>query len=118
MTTATPTPITPGAVVTARPWRSGSELDPQRGVVFAEQWLATDEYAIVWFPRLGTPEIGTSVMPILQVKISGVRPLAGEAPSFIRATYRTVRRVNARGEWRSEWKAAGFAIEQIARVAR
>jgi hypothetical protein len=64
-----------GTVVTARPWVSGSELDPQRGLVCRLAPSGNDEYTVVWFPHLGAPESGPTVMVIRTEKIHDAAPL-------------------------------------------
>jgi Family of unknown function (DUF6409) len=60
-----------GDWVEAPPWKGGRELKPQKGLVISTHWHGPEsEYAIVWFPRMGEPAIGHTVMPILRIKIS------------------------------------------------
>jgi hypothetical protein len=64
-----------GTLVTAQPWVSGWEIAPQRGLVARLSPWGTDENTAVWFPVLGTPEYGPTVMPILTTKIRDAAPL-------------------------------------------
>ncbi len=64
-----------GTLITAQPWVAGSELEPQRGLVARLSPWGNDEYSAVWFPRLGAPEYGPTVMPIRTDKIRGTAPL-------------------------------------------
>jgi hypothetical protein len=64
-----------GTLVTARPWVSGSELAPERGLVARLSPWGNDEYTAVWFPRLGAPQYGPTVMPIRTDKIRDTAPL-------------------------------------------
>jgi hypothetical protein len=113
-TTAT---LAPGTVVDARPWVSGTELDPQRGIVLAP---FNAEYVLVWFPGMCDGEIvtGKSVQPILVVKarMSEPRPLADLPKAWVRQAYTLARAANRAGLW--TWFAAGAAIQTAARKTR
>ena len=105
--------LTAGTVVNARPWRAGSPLDVQRGIVMVPEHA--DNCALVWFPKMGDPRPGT-VQGIFLHEITDMRALDGEAPSWVVACYRACRRVNRNHLWRTEWRTAGFVIESAARA--
>jgi hypothetical protein len=105
--------ITAGSVVTARPWVAGSPLDVQRGIVMVPDH--TRNCALVWFPEMGDPRPGT-VQGIFLNEIEEVGTLEDAAPSWVVTSYRACKRTNGAGAWRTEWRAAGFAIESAARA--
>jgi hypothetical protein len=116
--TATLTAITAGSVITARPWRTGTELAPQRGIVLAETFGAQTEYAVVYFPGLGDPVVGVSVMPILRGKIEQLDEIVepyNVSARFISSAYTALRRARAAGVWAPQWNAGGVIIETVHR---
>lgn len=107
-----------GTVVLARPWRNGRELKGTRAIVFAETWLGNPEFVIAWFPSLGAPELGTTVMPILRHKITESEPMRKTAPSTLLRWYGDIRRVRRAGAWRSEWTSGAWSVENEVRARR
>jgi hypothetical protein len=115
--TATPTaqPIETGAVVAARPWVGGTECAQQRALIMRPTWWDDAEYALVWFPGLGDPAVGRTVMPIMTAKITDVRTLDDVPRSWVRNCYAACKRVNVAHAWRDEWRPFGFVLEAAAR---
>lgn len=116
MTTATI--LTVGSVVKARPWISGYEQDIQQAIVFTPTWGNESAHALLWFPELGDPMVGKTVMPIRHVDIvSGPTELAHQPKTFIANAYtatRRARRVEGRYNWRAEWNAAAAVVADVA----
>lgn len=89
MTTATI--LTAGSVVEARPWISGYEQDVQKAIVFTPTWGNESAHAVLWFPELGDPRVGKTVMPILHSTISSATELAHQSKAFIANAYTAIR---------------------------
>jgi len=118
MTTAI---LTAGTVVTARPWVKGTERKPQRAIVFTPTWGNESAHALLWFPELGDPAVGRTVMPIVHRDISGADAFNSMPKTFIAQAYtaiRRARRVGGRYGWRDDWAAAADVIETTARRTR
>ncbi|MGI5133208.1 DUF6409 family protein [Pseudonocardia sp. CA-107938] len=109
-----------GSVITARPWTSGRRhAAAQRRIV-----LRTDQLggaaAIVWFPTLGAPQVGTpapSVQAIYPAEIETVAILDDVPASWVIAAERTARLTRRTGGL-SIGAGAGFPLESAARRRR
>lgn len=102
--------IRPGLVVTARPWRSGIELNDQRAIVVVSTWSRNPLFALVWFPRLGRADLGPTVMAIRLDRITDARTYENEPRDWITETHLAADRAMAEGLWRPEWDLAAVAL--------
>lgn len=89
MTAAAPT-ATAGDIVTARPWVSGYETAPRKGIV-----LGTDgDYLVIWFRGLGSltrDESGHAVQAILKRKAQAAGSVAQLGDRAVIKLAKTVR---------------------------
>lgn len=97
------THIRPGVVVNSPPWQAGKEGGVQRAIVVSETWGTTGEYALVWFPELGSPAVGLTVMPILKWKMWTPRDLDDEPAVWVRKCQMAI---STSTESKPEWEAA------------
>lgn len=105
------THIRPGTVVNAPPWVSGSERKVQRAIVVSENWGSGGEYALVWFPELGSPAVGSTVMPILKWKMWTPRDLSDEPAVWVRKCQTAIyAATESRPEWEAAWNAVVRAL--------
>lgn len=104
--------VTPGTVITARPWAGGKPLpDPARGIVL-EHWGEDD--LLVWFPVRGGPdEPGRAVQPILAREVLTVATPDMCLPSWVE---RQVFRLIGAGTWNELPADARAALTRAADV--
>jgi hypothetical protein len=106
--------LTAGAVIAARPWMDGRELESQRAYVLTITPSSSDTmvnyggYVMAWFPYLGelsVKELGRAVQPTLAVKAT-VRGEVADLPLATIAELARRARLSGVGEDLEPFRAA------------
>lgn len=110
-----------GSVIMAKPWKAGTRHDKAtRGLVLAHINEGTaNAYIVVWFPKLGAPQVGSSqsVHGVMPKEIEHTTTLDQQAPTWLIKSERAARHARANGGY-DIGNAAGLPLEAVAKEQR